>query len=96
MLRLVDNKIYISQGDSAVIDLRLNNYALAAGDKLVFTASTPVPIVKELDSLTLAFLGEDTADVPFGTYEYDIKLVYADGEQVALIYPTEFVVKEVV
>lgn len=88
MLRLVDNKIYISQGDSAVIDLRLNNYALAAGDKLVFTASTPVPIVKELDSLTL----EDTADVPFGTYEY----VYADGEQVALIYPTEFVVKEVV
>lgn len=32
-------------------------FTLDIGDKLIFTANTPMPIVKELDSPTLVFLG---------------------------------------
>ena len=66
MIKVQDNKITISKGDNAVVRLRLMKdglpFTLDTGDKLIFTANTPTPIVKELDSPTLVFLKSDTAN----------------------------------
>lgn len=100
MLKIKNNEITLSKGDAAAITLALYSNGqpteLSKGSKFVFSLNTPTKIEKELTSTTLTFESSDTAAIPAGTYEYDIKLVYANGEQVALIYPTQFVLKEVV
>lgn len=96
MIKIKNNEITISKGDDAVIGITLKGYTLHGGDKLVFTVGTPTPIVKEVETLSIVLDAADTANVKAGTYEYDIKLVFATGEQQALIYPTQFVIKEVV
>ena len=97
MIKVQDNKITISKGDNAVVRLRLMKdglpFTLDTGDKLIFTANTPTPIVKELGSPTLVFLKADTANCAAGTYEYDIKIIFASGEQYYLIFPTQFIVR---
>lgn len=99
MLKIKNNEITISKGDDAVIDFSITKngfpFSFADGDKLVFTISTPTPIVKELTTPTLVLASADTKDIAAGTYEYDIKMVYASGEQLALIYPTQFFIKDV-
>ena len=97
MIKVQDNKITISKGDNAVVRLRLMknglSFTLDTGDKLIFTANTPTPIVKELGSPTLVFLKADTANCAAGTYEYDIKIIFASGEKYYLIFPTHFIVR---
>ena len=99
MINVQDNKITISKGDNAVVRLRLMKdglpFTLDIGDKLIFTANTPMPIVKELDSPTLVFLKSDTANCVAGTYEYDIRIIFASGEHYYLIFQTLFIVREV-
>jgi len=87
--------IYISQGDSAICDISIvspnfpyNSYEMAAGDKLVFTVrsspkqlnSEELPLIqKTLTEPCLILEPNDTANIEFGEYYYDVKLLFADG-----------------
>lgn len=93
----IDGKqnIYISQGDSAMCEVSINNpeapfeeYELEQGDYLLFTVrSAPKQIGEENEPLiektltdNMIFLEPtDTQNLEVGQYFYDVKLYFADG-----------------
>ena len=88
--------IYITRGDSVSMDITLTQplppyeeYTLQTGDKLVFTVretaktleDTPeILIQKEFTDNRLELTGNDTAELEYGKYVYDIQLIFNSGE----------------
>ena len=88
MLVIEDNKIYLTRGNTAIIDIALTKngepYTMVEGDSLVMTIKRKYPynkIVLTLLAINSSFVfGVDaTKDMAFGIYDYDITFYGNDG-----------------
>lgn len=110
MFDIIDNKIYLSRGDSATIGVDIVDdegepYTPLLGESVVFTLKrTPSQckqlIVKEFasenDELTVTLTQDDTSVLAFGVYYYDVALIDDEGNVYTIIQPTEFEIMEVI
>ena len=110
MFDIIDNKIYLSRGDSATISVDIVDdegepYTPQSGESVVFTLKrTPSQckqlIVKEFENvnseLVVTLTQDDTSVLAFGVYYYDVALVDDEGNVFTIIQPTEFELMEVI
>lgn len=100
------NDIGIIRGDTArfeveILDQNGDPYTLQSGDQLVFTVkkntSTSLIILqKNITGETFTILHEDTANLDYGKYVYDIQLTQSNGDVTTVIPPSLFeILKEV-
>ena len=94
MLKVMNGNVYLTRGDSAKLDLVVDNYKRLPGDRLIFTvkqstSSSKVLIQKQFD---------DTKDLLYRNYVYDVQLTrnsYNDTLWVeTVITPHKFIVTE--
>ena len=106
MLKLRNKEIHISQGDDAAISIALTQngepYTLQEGDEVIFTVGKDgtAAFTKRLSNagetfVILIFDNQDTANMDFGFYQYDLVMHCADGTQTTLVPPTLFEVMDV-
>lgn len=107
MLKMRGNKITMSRGDFVcfAVDLRDvegEEITLREGDALYFSAKKKETDVnyaippKKLDGNVLTLYSEDTYDLKFDTYLYDIQLVTKEGRTSTVVKPTPLVIEETV
>nr|MBQ4455631.1 hypothetical protein [Clostridia bacterium] len=96
----------IVRGDSAEFGIDLwelddnNNkvpYELQDGDSLKFTVKTSTKtkdVVFQKEGQEITIDPEDTEDLKYGTYKYDVEFTGADGYVDTIIRPKDFVVAE--
>lgn len=106
MLYIDDKTIKLTRGDTArlavpIINLANNGeYTMESGDILYFTVKKTA---KDSDFLfqksvtgsnSIHIRPEDTADLSFGKYKYDVQLTTATGDVYTVIEPSTFEVME--
>lgn len=106
MLYIDDKIIKLTRGDTArltvpIINLANNGeYTMESGDILYFTVKKTA---KDSDFLfqksvtgsnSIHIRPEDTADLSFGKYKYDVQLTTATGDVYTVIEPSAFEVME--
>ena len=106
MLYIDDKTIKLTRGDTArltvpIINLANNGeYTMKSGDILYFTVKKTA---KDSDFLfqksvtgsnSIHIKPEDTADLSFGKYKYDVQLTTATGDVYTVIEPSTFEVME--
>ena len=106
MLYIDDKTIKLTRGDTArltvpIINLANNGeYTMESGDILYFTVKKTA---KDSDFLfqksvtgsnSIHIKPEDTADLSFGKYKYDVQLTTATGDVYTVIEPSTFEVME--
>lgn len=79
MLKIINDNIYLTRGDSALIDLELDNYTPLDSDRITFTVKTATTsakaiISKEIKNGMLKLESSDTAKLVYRNYVYDIQL----------------------
>lgn len=104
MLNVLGKKIHLTRGDTAYIKVSLkdnfgNDYIPAQGDKLYFRLKKSIykesQIVEKeigIETLVLEIVPEDTEQLEFGTYCYEIELVTVRGEHFTVIENGSFTV----
>lgn len=101
MLKISGTKITINRGDTAFLTITVrdregNPYELQENDSLWFAVKrketdTDYAIApKKLNGNVLEIMREDTIELEFGTYLYDIQLVNGKGYTSTVIQPSEF------
>lgn len=86
------NNISLTRGDTAKITITIETndgsiYEPAEGDQVIFTVKRhptdkqPI-LVKQIptDTLLLVLTPEDTKDLDFGSYRFDVQLLFANGD----------------
>lgn len=105
-----DGTITMSRGDSVYITVNVydsegQEYLLKEGDKLYFSAKSKAtdknyaisPKVLGGDKgTTIEIEPEDTADLSFGTYLYDVQMITANGKCNTIIKPSKLIIEEVI
>ena len=102
MQRISGNNFYLTRGDTGWLYVTLSvptfpdDYELQRGDKLYFTVRKtrehePV-ISKELDTQYITIEPEDTENLDFGNYVYDVQLVFSWGAKTTVIEHAKFVI----
>ena len=97
----VNNKIKMVRGDTACIEISLDNHTLVKGDQVKFTVkksmtSEEVSIQKIITEFTdegtamLRLLEEDTKDLDAGDYLYEIEVRLIDGTIDTIINAVQF------
>ena len=107
MFEVTNNIITLTRGDYAELDVSLYNqdetpHILTEGETLTLSVKrkttdlTPIfqKVLKQGDEPVFVFLPEDTKDLAFGTYRYDIEFNTADGKPDTIIKPHDFIVDE--
>lgn len=101
MLRVAYNKIYLTRGDTAYLEISItdetgNAYELSDGDKIIFrmkqsTNDKNLILEKEFNTeiLRLELKPEDTMSLKFGKYRYEVELVTGAGEHFTVIENSE-------
>ena len=86
MLKIEDNNIFLTRGDSATIEITIYQpdgvkpYVPATNDKIIFTVKNNVnnheiALIKEFDSnLSISLIKNDTINLNFGKYYFDVRL----------------------
>ena len=74
-------------------------YALQDGDKLVFTLkqsvfSKNILLQKNFIDNEIKIEHEDTKDLNYGTYYYDVQLTFANGDVQTVIKPSKFILTD--
>ena len=91
--------IKIIAKDSGDFVLTLDNYLLAAGDKVIFTVNDGIekenPLLQKqitefVDGSAVILLSSKETDLPIGSYYYDIQVNTADGRVDTVIGPAKF------
>lgn len=107
MLKIEENNITITRGDSASISVGLTNpdgtdYTLQNGDILIFTVKVncmteDIIIQKDISTDGLInIIPSDTNELNYGSYIYDVQLTQAGGTVNTVIAPSAFIIdKEV-
>lgn len=102
MLQVKGSRISLTRGDTAflllhVVDGDGNDYEIQPGDKIYFRLksdaySNQLLVEKEIDttSLRLQLDPEDTKDLAFATYKYEIELVTVSNYHFTIIENSEF------
>lgn len=99
MLKVRGTKITFNRGDDIFIKVDIydsegQTYTLREGDKLYFsvkqkeTDENYAIAPKELDYDVIHIAPEDTYDLAFGTYIYDVQMVTAEGRCSTIIKPS--------
>lgn len=99
MLKVRGTKITFNRGDDIYIKVDIydsegQTYTLREGDKLFFsvkrkeTDKNYAIAPKELDYDVIHISPEDTYDLAFGTYVYDVQMVTAEGRSNTIIKPS--------
>ena len=96
------NNINMIRGDTIRLDIEIttadgNPYILKDGDKLLFTVKKNVfdkdiIIQKKITSGTIVIDHQDTADLEYRSYVYDVQLTLANGDVCTVIPPSELFV----
>lgn len=93
------NKITIVQGDTAIIDLQVNNNTFVEGDKVYLTVKNSVyDTEKVLQKIVATFenniakiqLSKTDTNIEIGMYQYDIQLSLLDGRVDTVVGPASF------
>lgn len=99
---LNDGTIRLTRGDTARLTVPIHNdlddstYTMAEDDILAFTIKRTVndtaPLVskKSVGINTFHILPEDTKELKFGSYKYDVQLTTVAGDVYTIIEPTTF------
>ena len=104
MLTCVNNNISITRGDSAIFALTVKKadgepYKISEGDTVIFTVKkstlddkiiTQKKVVKGVITLN----PDDTKNLEYRTYYYDVELTQADGFVSTVISPHKFIVEQ--
>lgn len=104
-----DKNIKMTRGDTFVKVLALTKesqaYVVQEGDDILFTMAHgfkgmrgyKVVLQKHLpmDTLLWQILPRETQDLPYGTYNYDLQMTYADGTVETFCQATIELLKEV-
>ena len=103
MLTCNNNDISLTRGDSAVLLLKIQKdseaeYKLQAGDSVLFTVKksvydTDVIIQKKLTDGAIRLNPDDTKDLEYGTYYYDVELTQSDGFVTTVISPQKLIIE---
>lgn len=109
MLKVVNNKVTMTRGDTCSFYCRINHsdedktpYELQDGDVLVFTlretAKTDSPtgytLQKTFSDYQITLTPSDTESLSYGNYVYDVQLTLADGTVNTIIPINMFVLCE--
>jgi hypothetical protein len=104
MFRIFKNKIFLTRGDSAIFTLSItdndgNEYTPQDGDEITFTVKAntetrDILIQKDASSGKIEIQPEDTENLEYGNYVYDVQLKTADGYVDTIITPHEFKLEE--
>lgn len=96
--------IYLTRGDSAYLKISLNRngkfFQPQEGDKLEFSVKKDTTdedyVVHKEFAANQAFVinPEDTKELQFGKYVYDVQLTTANGEIYTVVEPSLFYIKE--
>lgn len=103
MIKVKGTDIFIVRGDAATINLTIkdkvakNNYALDEKDKVTLSVKKDIYckdilIQKDFENNTLWLEKEDTQNLDFGEYVYDVQLTYQDGKKDTIIQPSKFII----
>ena len=94
------NEIKIIRGDTARFKIEILNqneepYELQEGDKLVFTVKKNVStrciaLQKQIMGETFTITHDDTKNMVYGQYVYDVQLTQANGDVTTVIPPSKF------
>lgn len=103
MLTCEGNTIHLTRGDSAVLLLKIrkndeSEYELQAGDSVLFTVKnsvydTSVIIQKKLINGVIKLNPDDTKNLQYGTYYYDVELTQTDGFVATVISPQKLIIE---
>ena len=102
-----DNTVHLTRGDSADLEVPLVNeeglnYLMSVNDTLVLRMKKKLSdaepcLTKEVKGGNIfQFAPEDTEQLPFGLYVYNVRLITAKGEEYTVVEPTTFKICEVV
>ena len=104
MFKVINNKIYLTRGDSAsfvpsVTDDSGNAYTIQADDTVIMTvkkttSDTAYLFQKNLINSEFAIKPADTEALDYGDYVYDVQLTMANGYNDTIIPPTLFRIME--
>ena len=104
MLHIQDNKISLTRGDTAYLNVSVEidkkPYEMQEGDTLTFSikksTSDKTPLVEKTISggTRIHIEPSDTSGLEYGKYKYDVQLDKANGDVFTIIEPTAFVVLE--
>lgn len=101
-----DGSIRLTRGDTAKLTVKLkyegtnDSYIIRPTDKFTLTVKKSVKdtvaLVQKVvvGSNNIKINPEDTQDLAFGKYKYDVQLTTADGEVYTIIDPATFEVAE--
>lgn len=101
MLTVDNNKIKIVQGDTGIINLKIDNYKFKDGDKAYFTVKedydseaviTKVISIFPDPSTVVVELSKKDTDIEAKAYLYDIQLSLIDGRVDTVVLPNKFIV----
>ena len=107
MIKLEDNIIYLTRGDSAVFEIDLRDekddeYQIQEDDVIRFAMAKKYAdgnplIIKEVDheTRTVEIDPEDTKELPFGTYVYDVEVTDGYGHVSTVLLSKLKLTKEV-
>lgn len=108
MFDIIDNRIYLSRGDSCTIGIDIIDdegepYTPQAGEQIIFSLKKSTDQCKIIfqkiftndDGFVISLDESDTIDITFGYYIYDVVLAAEDGIY-TIIEPTAFNLTEVV
>lgn len=97
MFRVSYNNIFITRGDTGVVEFSISGYELKANDTVVLTVKNNINasetlVEKQLDKNTMQFVinPNDTKNLAYGTYTYDVQITTAQGEVYTVIVPHNF------
>lgn len=100
-MKAKSNDINITRGDSEGILVKFNNYELQEDDVIEMTVRKNVHSMKVLHKIAdhmedgtalITIQPEDTEDLDFGEYVYDIQMTFSNGSVKTLVKPAKFFV----
>lgn len=104
MLTCQNNTIVLTRGDSAVLKLTVVDgegqpYEIADNDTVIFTikkhtTDKEAVLKKTLTDGQIIINPQDTENLEYGQYVYDVELTQGSGFVATVIPPTRFVVAE--
>ena len=105
MLYILGNTIKLTRGDTAYITVSIENavndeYVMSAMDTLTLSIKRRITDVDYILQKTITgenmfhIYPEDTKNLRFGEYKYDIQLVTENGDVFTIVPPSSFVLME--
>lgn len=103
MIMIKGTEISIIRGDSATINLNIKDkvaneeYVLEPNDIVRFSVKKDISdeeilIQKEFQDNQILLTHEDTKNLDFGEYVYDVELQFQDGQRDTIIPPSKFII----